>query len=257
MYKQEVLLAHTLADISEKVILDFFRKPLCVEDKTDASPVTIADKEAERLMREAIQKAFPTHGIVGEEFGKENETAEFVWVLDPIDGTKSFIAGLPLFGTLIALLHHGKPVLGLINQPYTKERWSGVKGEGAFFNGRAIQTKSCPCLSEAVLCSTAGVAMFDGKDKTAFEALSDKVKITRLSTDCYGYALLAMGCVDVVCEAKMNLYDYAALVPIISEAGGFISDWNGKDLFEEKSDGHILALGDKSLLPSVLKALDI
>lgn len=261
MYKKALLLANELADISQSLILNYFRKNVEVENKGDSSPVTIADKEAERLMREKILEVFPSHGIIGEEFGNHNETSEFVWVLDPIDGTKSFISGLPLFGTLIALLHNNKPVVGVINQPYTKERWTGVMNEPSLFNGSVVKTRACESLSQATLCSTGGRLMFDNpKDKSAFSALSTQVQTTRLSTDCYAYGLLSMGFVDIVCEAKMKLYDYAALAPIVLGAGGFMSDWQGLDLFDKNNKncaGHVLALGDKTLLPFVIEALDV
>lgn len=257
MFEAQIALAHQMADASGELILKYFRRFIDVTDKTDSSPVTKADKESESLMRDMIKHYFPGDGIIGEEYGQENEKAEFVWVLDPIDGTKSFIAGVPLFGTLIALLHKGKPVAGLINQPYTKERWVGSVGKPTTFNGQKIATRSCSGLRQAVLFSTADKQMFSNPDdKRRFIDLYDRVKTARFSTDCYGYGLLSMGCGDIVCEADMKLYDYAALVPIVIGAGGFMSDWQGNDLSENRSEGRILALGDKRLLPSVLEVLN-
>ena len=258
MYEAEKDFACLLADAAEKEILKCFRKPLNIEDKADTSPVTQADKNSERVMREMLHERYPSHGIVGEEYGRENETAEFVWVLDPIDGTKSFIAGVPLFGTLIALLHNGKPVVGVINQPYTKERWVGVKGRQTTLNGKEIHTRACPDINQAVLFSTAGRTMFKTpSDKAKFDALCAEAKICRFSTDCYGYGLLAAGCADIVFETDMKLYDYAALVPVVCGAGGVMTDWAGNGLFEsENPEGQVLALGDKELLTNVLGALN-
>ncbi len=257
MYEAQTELALRLADAAEKEILKYFRQPLDVEDKADSSPVTQADKNSERVMRELLAEYFPDHGVVGEEYGKENENAEFVWVLDPIDGTKSFVAGLPLFGTLIALLHNGRPVVGVINQPYAKELWLGVSGRPTTLNGKEIHTRSCKALNQAVLFSTADKLMFvEPEEKRMFEALCSKIKIARFSTDCYGYGLLAAGYGDIVCEADLKLYDYAALVPIVSGAGGIMTDWMGSDLFDSAdSNGHVLALGDKNLLKETLEAL--
>ena len=256
MYEAESEFAALMAEAAGKEILKYFRRPIDIEDKADTSPVTQADKNSERIMRALLKERFPDHGIVGEEYGKENENAEFVWVLDPIDGTKSFIAGVPMFGTLIALLHNGRPVVGVINQPYTQERWTGVSGKQTTLNGKEIHTRSCSGLNRAVLFSTADETMFNREDKRRFEALCAQTKIARFSTDCYGYGLLAAGSGDIVCEADLKLYDYAALVPIVTGAGGVMTDWNGNDLFDKTdSGGHVLALGDRSLLEKTVEAL--
>ena len=257
MYKTQTDVALLLADAARKEILKYFRKPLDIEDKADTSPVTRADKNSERVMRDLLRGHFPNHGIVGEEYGRENENAEFVWVLDPIDGTKSFIAGVPLFGTLIALLHNGKPVVGVIDQPYTKERWVGVVGRQTTLNGKKIHTRPCSDLNQAVLFSTADKTMFaDNEDKRRFDALCARTKIARFSTDCYGYGLLSAGCGDIVCEADLKLYDYAALWPVVCGAGGVMTDWNGEDLFDGRdSGGRVLALGDKRLLKQAVEVL--
>ena len=257
MFEAQTAFAHQIADASGELILKYFRRLTDVSDKADASPVTEADKSSERLMRNMIERYFPGDGIIGEEYGKQNEDAEFVWVLDPIDGTQSFIAGVPLFGTLIALLHNGIPVMGLINQPYTKERWVGVAGKRTTFNGTAVQARRCADLRRAVLFSTADKQMFaDPEDKRRFTALYDRVKTARFSTDCYGYALLSAGCGDIVCEADMKLSDYAALVPGGAGAGGVMTAWEGNDLSENKGGGRILAIGDPRLLPDVLEVLN-
>lgn len=255
MYEEYSIFAEKLANMASQEILPLFRKKIVVENKTDTSPVTQADKNAELVMREYIKKMYPTHGIVGEEFGVENENAEFVWVLDPIDGTKSFITGSPLFGTLISLLHNKNPVIGIINQPFTKECWKGEKGKRSLYNGEPIKTRKCTKIADAFLYSTGGRLMFKKeRDLTAFSNLLERVKVSRSSADCYGYGLLSMGCIDVVCEAEMKLYDYAALIPIVEGAGGCMTDWFGKKL-SVSGDGHVLALGDKSLLPNVVELL--
>lgn len=256
MYEAETAFAGKLANAAGEVILKYFRRPIEIDDKADASPVTAADRGSEAVMREMIKKEYPAHGIVGEEYGIENENAEFVWVLDPIDGTQSFITGKPVFGTLIALLHRGKPVLGVINQPYTKERWIGAAGQKSTFNGEEISIRKCPAVEKAMMYSSGGSLMFrDRENLRRFTALSEKVRQTRYSSDCYAYGLLAMGCIDIVCEADMKLYDYAALIPVVEGAGGFMSDWNGRPL-DASSDGRVLALGDASLFNAVKEVLD-
>ncbi|MCQ2965336.1 MAG: histidinol-phosphatase [Alphaproteobacteria bacterium] len=255
MYKEYSCFAEQLAKIASDEILPFFRKKIIVEEKNDTSPVTQADKNAELAMRKVIKEVYPNHGIVGEEYGIENIDAEYVWVLDPIDGTKSFITGSPLFGTLIALLHNKKPVVGIINQPFTKECWKGEKGKKSLYNGEIIETRKCKEIKDISLYSTGGRLMFKkAEDLALFEKLQKQVKVSRFSADCYGYGLLSMGCIDVVCEAEMKLYDYAALMPIVEGAGGCMTDWFGNNLSVD-GDGHVLALGDKTLLPEVVKVL--
>lgn len=253
MYEEYSLFADQLAKIASEEILPFFRKEIFIEEKKDTSPVTQADKNAELAMRYFIKKTYPTHGVVGEEFGIENDDAEYVWVLDPIDGTKSFITGSPLFGTLIALLHNKKPVVGVINQPFTRECWKGENGKKSLYNGQIIKTRKCKALEDISLYSTGGRLMFEKKeDLVNFEKLQKRVKVSRFSADCYGYGLLSMGCIDVVCEAEMKLYDYAALIPIVEGAGGCMTDWFGNELLIN-GDGHVLALGDKTLLPKIVE----
>ncbi len=245
--------AHRLADASSTVIRQYFRTPISVDDKPDSSPVTIADREAERVMRELIQQAYPQHGIYGEEMGISNQDAEFIWVLDPIDGTKSFITGKPLFGTLIALLHRGKPILGVINQPITGERWIGGVNLPTTLNQQTVVTRKCATLGQAILYATTPL-MFKGQDKLAFEHLCQQIKLTLYGADCYAYALLAMGFVDLVVEADLSPYDYCSHVPIIERAGGVITDWQGNDLNLD-SDGRVVAAGDKTIHQQVLGIL--
>ena len=237
-----VALAHRLADAARPIAARYFRTQVTVDDKTDSSPVTIADREAETAMRALLTEHVPDHGVFGEEHGAVRTDADYVWVLDPIDGTKAYITGLPIFGTLIALLHRGQPVLGIIDQPILKERWLGVSGERSTFNGQPIQVRACPTLDRAYMYSTAPI-MFPGAFEKRHEALTQKVKLFRWGGDCYAYGLLASGHVDLVVENSLKLYDFAALVAVIKGAGGLITDWQGKEL-DIHSDGSVLAAGD-------------
>jgi len=246
-------LAHELADAAGSVIRSYYRTPVTVFDKADESPVTVADRESEAAMRRIINAKTPDHGIYGEEWGVENPDAEWVWVLDPVDGTKAFISGQPSFGTLIALLHNGVPVLGIIDQCILKERWLGVTGHPTTLNGKKLTVRSCPELRLATLFATAP-EMFKGDDLTAWESLRAKAKLPRYGTDCYAYGLLACGFVDLVVEASLQPYDYCSLIPIIEGAGGIMTDWQGKRL-GLSSDGRVVAAGDHALHAAVLAEL--
>jgi inositol-phosphate phosphatase / L-galactose 1-phosphate phosphatase / histidinol-phosphatase len=247
-------LADALADAAGAVIRRYFRSKIVVDDKADASPVTIADREAEAAMRRLIEARFPAHGILGEEYGEARIGADWIWVLDPIDGTKSFISGVPLFGTLIALLHQGVPVLGIIDQPVSGERGRGSDGAQSTLNGAAIRTRACGDLTTASLFATAP-DMFAGADAAAFQRLQSRVKLSRFGSDCYAYGLLAAGFVDCVVECCLKPYDYSAMVPIIEGAGGAISDWQGRPL-GLASDGRVACTGDKALHDVVLAVLN-
>lgn len=246
-------LAHTLADDAGAVIRRYFRTNVAIDDKSDESPVTIADREAERVMRERVAASLPDHGIIGEEHGSLRPDADWVWVFDPIDGTKAFITGKPSFGTLICLMYRGTPVLGVIDQPIIGERWVGAVGHGATFNGQPIRTRACPDLGLAALYST-DPTMFKGGDMDAFRRLEGAVKLRRFGADCYAYGLLASGFIDLVCEADLKLYDFAAVVPIIAEAGGLVTDWRGRPPGPD-TDGRILAAGDRACHAQALAAL--
>jgi inositol-phosphate phosphatase/L-galactose 1-phosphate phosphatase/histidinol-phosphatase len=248
-----VRLAGELADAARPIAARYFRTGVTVDDKTDQSPVTIADREAETAMREILDKHVPQHGVFGEEHGAVRTDAEYVWVLDPIDGTKAFITGLPLFGTLIGLFHRGKPVLGVIDQPILKERWLGVEGERSTLNGQPIKVRACRDLDQAYLYSTSP-GMFPGAYAKPHEALTEKVKLFRWGGDCYAYGLLAAGHVDLVVEASLKLYDYAALIPVITGAGGTITDWKGKPL-DMNSDGSVIAAGDAAVHRAAMRVL--
>ncbi len=241
-----VALAHSLADAARPIAQRYFRTQIKIHDKSDASPVTIADREAETAMRELLTKHVPQHGVFGEEHGAVRTDADYVWVLDPIDGTKAFITGLPVFGTLIALLHKGRPVMGIIDQPIQKERWFGTDGERSTFNGQPIATRACSGLANAYMYSTAP-EMFQNTDITRrHETLAKKVKLFRWGGDCYAYGLLASGHVDLVVENGLKLYDFAALVPVIKNAGGVITNWQGQEL-DMHSDGAVIAAGDPAI----------
>lgn len=246
-------LASRLADASGEVIRRYFRKGIEADDKQDNSPVTIADREAEVAMRALLAERAPGHGIVGEELGRENEGAEFVWVLDPIDGTKAFLMGKPLFGTLIALLHRGRPVLGVIDQPILGDRWVGALGRATQFNGEPARVRACAGLEVARLSST-GPQYFAGAKARAFGAVAAQAKVLSYGGDCYQYGLVASGFVDVVVESGLKLHDFAALVPVIVGAGGLMTDWEGRPL-DAESSGDVIAAGDPRAHAEVIAAL--
>ncbi|TYC85429.1 histidinol-phosphatase [Novosphingobium sp. BW1] len=254
--EQDLALALRLADAAGEAIRPYFRAAnLDTEKKGDASPVTVADRAAEEAMREILRVEVPEDGITGEEFGTEKGTSRREWVLDPIDGTVSFVVGRPIFGTLIALLVDGWPVLGVIDQPILGERWVGASGRATTFNGKPIETRRCRKLSDAVLATT-GPHYFDNHQGEHFMALAAKTDHKRMvmGGDCYNYGLLASGHIDLVCEAGLKLYDWAALVPIVEGAGGMMCDWNG-DPLHAASEGHVLALGDPARMEDVVEAM--
>jgi inositol-phosphate phosphatase / L-galactose 1-phosphate phosphatase / histidinol-phosphatase len=249
----QIAFAHRLADESGAIIRRYFRRKIKVDDKPDSTPVTIADRGAERAMRRLITARFPEHGIFGEEYGRSKLDADYVWVLDPIDGTKSFITGVPTFGTLISLAYRGQPVLGIIDQPIARERWVGAIGRKSTFNGKTIETRACGTLAEATL-STTSPDLFRKAELAAFERLRRRVKLTRYGNDCYAYALVASGFIDLVVEADLKPYDFCALVPVIEGAGGSLTDWRGHAL-DFGSDGRVVASGDKTLARKALRVL--
>jgi myo-inositol-1(or 4)-monophosphatase len=212
----------------------FGQNKIAVETKADQTPVTVADRGAEELMRTQIKRRFPDHGIIGEEFGSERADAEFVWMLDPIDGTKSFISGVPLWGTLIALLHHGQPILGCIHQPVLGQLMLG-DGQSTMLNGRAVRTRACMRLADATLLTSDTLNLAKHQDGAACDRLAAQAKLYRTWGDCYGYLLVASGQADVMLDPIMNPWDIAALVPIVRGAGGVISDWSGGAAFPAQS----------------------
>ena len=247
-------LADRLADAAAAVILKHYRTDFDLERKADETPVTIADRDAEKAMRALIEDAYPGHGIIGEEFPDKTPDAEYVWVLDPIDGTKSFVTGKPLFGTLIALARNGRPVLGIINAPAMGERFAGGEGHPATLNGRPIKTRDIGALADAWLYSTSPHLFSAPGDLAAFDRLRGAVHQTIYGGDCYAYGLLSLGTVDLVCEAELGTYDYAALAPVVEAAGGVITDWQGQPL-TLNSDGRVLAAGSQAVHAAALAAL--
>ncbi len=238
-------LAGRLADAAGAVAMRHFRGALAVDAKADASPVTVADREAELAMRSILEAERPEHGIFGEEHGRARLDAEYVWVLDPIDGTKSFVIGKPLFGNLIALLHRGRPLVGIINCPALGERWVGMAGRPTTLNGKPVKSRAGIEPAAAWLATTTP-EMFTGGDADAFARLRRGVRHAVYGGDCHSYGLLASGTLDLVAEANMQPYDYMALVPVIEGAGGVVTDWQGAALSIE-SDGRVLAAGDAAL----------
>jgi inositol-phosphate phosphatase / L-galactose 1-phosphate phosphatase / histidinol-phosphatase len=242
----DLALAQRLADAAGAAIRPYFRAEFGLELKADRTPVTLADRAAEAAMRVIIERERPLDGIIGEEYGSVREGAARTWVLDPIDGTRSFVAGRPIFGTLIALVEEGVPVLGVIDQPIAGERWVGAAGLKTLFNNKPCRTRACATLSDVIMATTSPAA-FPPHDFAAFEALIPQVRDTLWGGDCYNYGLVALGQIDIVIESGLKLHDFAALVPVVEGAGGAMRDWRGKRLTSE-SDGRVIAVGDDRLI---------
>lgn len=245
-----VSFGHHLADMARPVARQYFRKSLDVEIKSDSSPVTKADREIEALLRAEIAAVYPGHGMFGEEQGGNFDCA-YTWVVDPIDGTKSFVTGVPMFGTLISLLYEQRPVLGIIDMPALGERWSGAGGQ-AWFGEEPART-SARGLQEARLFATSP-DQFEGKDAEAFATMRRHVGLTRFGLDCYAYGLLASGHVDLIVEAGLQVYDVMALVPVVEGAGGVITDWQGAAL-SPGFDGRVVAAANSGLHAAALQLL--
>lgn len=237
-----VKLAGHLADLARPIARRYFRSAVTIEDKSDDSPVTKADREIEAAMRQAITAHRPDDGIYGEEYGVERADAEYVWVLDPIDGTKSFVTGKPLFGSLIGLIQAGKVALGVIDMPALDERWIGGPDTPTTFNNSPVKTRSCAALDQA-WCYATTPDMFIGADAGPYDHLQAQVKHPLYGADCYAYGLLASGTVDLVVEACLKPYDFVGPAGVIMGAGGHITDWQGADLGLD-SDGRVVAAGD-------------
>jgi myo-inositol-1(or 4)-monophosphatase len=246
-----------LAAISGETIRPFFRTALGVENKSPSGgfdPVTAADRAAEAAMRTLIKRTFPEHGIIGEEFGAERCDAEYVWVLDPIDGTKSFICGMPAWGTLIALTRRGEPIYGMMHQPFTREHFSG-DGQAARYRGpagdRTLRVRSCASLRDAVVCTTSPLLM-NAEDRKCFQKVEQAARLSRYGGDCYAYCVLAAGHVDLVIETELKPHDVLPLLPIIEGAGGIMTTWeNGRP----HEGGRVVAAGDKRVHAQALKLL--
>jgi len=250
--------AGTLADAAAKVTLPHFRSGLSVDNKRGQftfDPVTAADRDAETAIRELISQNYPTHGIYGEEYGRVIGTSDNYWVIDPIDGTRSFIAGVPLWGTLIALNDGTKPVIGVMDQPYTGERFIGHPGgsELASRQGRIkLKTSTCTTLQDALFANTDPAMFQKDVERAAFDEISAKVKLRRFSGDCYFYALLAAGTIDLIVESSLQPYDIQAMIPIIENAGGIVTDWAGSD---PQMGGNVVAAATPELHQAALAIL--
>jgi myo-inositol-1(or 4)-monophosphatase len=251
--------AHTLADASGEVIRPYFRTRMGVSNKAGDGaydPVTAADEAAEHVIATAVAQRWPDHGFVGEEHGIRQPDARLRWVVDPIDGTRAFIMGWPMWGTLIGLLDGTRPVLGLMDQPFTRERfWSGH--DGAYMRSAEtpttpIRTRPCPAIAEAILATTHPDLFADGDEMDAFAQLKVRVRMTRFGGDCYNYCMLAAGFVDLVVESGLKPYDIVALIPIIEQAGGVITTWDGRPATQ---GGRILAAGDPHLHEAAMAVL--
>lgn len=243
--------ADTLADAARAVVTRYFRTSYDVLSKQDDSPVTIADREAEAAVRALIEARYPAHGIFGEEYGIVRPDARYVWVLDPIDGTRAFIAGMPVFGTLIALADRGVPVLGVLDQPILKERWLGALGRGTTFNGKPTRTRDCGGLDRASLYTTGPDLFNTDARRQAYYRLHGEVSQPRFGGDCYATGLIASGCVDLHVECGLQPYDYMALVPIIQAAGGIATTWAGHPLTLTSGDTFLGAASGSVHAPAV------
>jgi myo-inositol-1(or 4)-monophosphatase len=247
-----------LAAVSGETIRPFFRSALSVENKSPSGgfdPVTAADRAAETVMRALIKRTFPEHGIIGEEFEAERPDAEYVWVLDPIDGTKSFICGLPVWGTLIALTRRGEPVYGMMHQPFTREHFSG-DSRGARYRGpagdRALRVRACAALKDAILGTTSPLLMNEA-DRRCFGRVEKEVRMSRYGGDCYAYCMLAAGHSDLVIETELKPHDVLPLIPIIVGAGGVITTW---DNGPPHHGGRIIAAGDRRVHAQAMELLN-
>ncbi len=246
-------LAMRLADTARRLARASFRTALAVQIKADGSPVTAVDHEIETEMRRLIRATFPTHAIRGEEYGAEGDR-EFTWVLDPIDGTKSYITGFPLFGSLIALVRGGRPLLGVIEAPILGERWVGAAGRATRLNGEPAAVSACRSLERAVVYTTSA-ELFDPEDRAGFERVGARCALRRFGGDCYLYGLLASGHCDLVIESRLKPHDFMALIPVIEGAGGRISDWAGRPLGLE-SDGRVVAAATEALWREAIERLE-
>ena len=246
-------IAHALADAAAVQSMAYFRTPLDIITKSDESPVTLADRAAETAMREILGSDLPADGIYGEEHGALQLDAGRVWVLDPIDGTRSFITGSPLWGTLIGVLEAGRVTLGVVDMPVLRERWIGQAGLGARRNGTPVRVSGCTRVADARIVTTSP-DIFNAADWQAFDALSRRCAMRRFGGDCYGYAQLAGGTIDLVVETGLQPYDYLGPAGLIEAAGGVVTDWQGQPL-GLKSDGRVVAAATPELHREALAAL--
>jgi histidinol phosphatase-like enzyme (inositol monophosphatase family) len=245
--------AIALADIARSTTLRYFRQRLDVVRKADSSPVTVADRETELKMRELIESRHPDHGIVGEEFGVRKAKSPFTWIIDPIDGTKSFVSGKPIFGSLIALTDGDSPIVGVIETPCQRERWLGVRGRPTTLNGEPCRVSNTRRLADAVMLSTTP-DMFGDEEWSTFQDVSRRARSRAFGTDCYGYGLMASGFTDAVMESDLKPYDYLALIPVVEGSGGVITDWQGSPL-SSTSTGQVLASATEELHLEIVRLI--
>ena len=246
-FQQRAAFAQHLADVAGEIIRPYFRRPIIVSDKGSSGsfdPVTEADRRAEQALRAEIGREFPGDGIIGEEFGEAPGSSVFTWVIDPIDGTRSFVVGQPLWGTLIALEMNSHPALGVLDQPFLRERFTGSRGTAELCaSGAAIRlrTRNCEALADAIISTTHPLTYFDAVERAQFHRLVQVCRFSRYGGDCYAYALLAMGFLDLVVEARLKHWDVAALIPIVEGAGGILTSWDGGSAAR---GGTVIAAGD-------------
>jgi inositol-phosphate phosphatase/L-galactose 1-phosphate phosphatase/histidinol-phosphatase len=262
--KELIQFANELANASSDIVRSYYGKKIDFEVKEDASPVTSADKEVERALRALIRSTYPDHGIIGEEFEDVNADARYTWVLDPIDGTKSFMIGRPIFGTLISLLSRNPelkgtdaestPIIGVLDQPILGERWVGALGFATSFNSEPTEVRERAHIAESVLCTTSP-QLFDEEDFKKFEKVRKASQYTVYGGDCYSYGLVARGTVDVVIETGLKKHDFLALRPIIEGAKGIMTDWQGNKI-NEHSDGRVIVCGDARVHKQILELMN-
>jgi histidinol phosphatase-like enzyme (inositol monophosphatase family) len=245
--------AGNLADASGAIIRRRFRQKINVEIKGDNSPVSDADRETESELRRLIDAKFPDHGVIGEEYGSDRPDAEFVWVLDPIDGTKSFITGRPLFGTLIALCRDGKPILGIIDHPALGERWIGATGQPTRFNGNPVRVRDCSGIGAAAMFASSPHSRTPANE-AAFDRVRRAARQVLYSSDCYAYGLIACGFADLCIEFGIGIHDFLAVVPVLEGAGGIVTDWNGAPLTIASGD-KVIAAGDATVHRAAMELL--
>lgn len=254
-----IAFARGQASDAGQLAMQWFRQPLSIDLKSDASPVTEADRAVESQLRQRLAEHYPEHGVLGEEFESVRLDAEYLWVVDPIDGTRSFITGWPIWGTLLALLHRQRPFLGIIEMPALQENWIGIKGQGTFFSDRFRQDQPCHVSTcrdmSAARFYTTSLYYFSEADRRAVEAVIEQVAVPRFGGDCYGYGLLASGLIDLVIEAQLQPFDFLSLIPIIEEAGGIITDWQGNAL-TAASDGRVIAAATPALHQQAILTLN-
>ena len=247
--------AHLLADAAGEIVRPAARSRRVALRKADQSPVTEIDRAVEARLREMVAKRYPAHGVIGEEFGNDREAAEHVWVLDPVDGTLAFMAGLPVFGTLIGLARGGRPVLGIVDQPITRERWTGIGGDGTWYNGERVHADACDRLSDALVCTTSA-EYYEGDDARGFRRIVSRSRWMVYGGNCLAFARVAGGFVDVALETKVGVHDYCALVPVVENAGGVMTGWRGEPLtLKPAPGGRILASGNREVHEAAMACL--